>query len=208
MRDFSRRAIVAAMAVGLAANRSAYAEPAPPVVTLLGDSIVAGYGLSEDEGIAAALQAELLRLGVTVVVRNAGQPGETSASGRGRAKSAVWKDTSVCVVEYGGNDRRLGHPAWMTHDMLDGIVKELKARRISAILMGLRVPETAEDAIMFNAVFPDLAETNDIPLLADFMAGVTPALRQADGVHPNAEGARLIAAKLAPLVAEALKARP
>jgi len=207
MRDFTRRTVAAAVAAGFIANRNASAEVAPPVVTLLGDSIVAGYGLTQDEGIAAALQAELLRLGLTVVARNAGQPGETSASGRGRAKTAVWKDTSVCVVEYGGNDRRMGHPAWMTHDMLDGLVKELKGRRISVILMGLRVPETDDDAIMFNAVFADVATKNEIPLLADFMSDVRRDLRQADGAHPNAEGARLIAAKLAPLVAEALKGR-
>lgn len=204
MQHFSRRTVSAAMAAGLALPNRASAQAARPIVTLLGDSIVAGYGLPPEYGIPAALGEELKALGVDAEVRNAGVAGDTSPSGRNRVKSYVVKATAVCVVEFGGNDRRIGYPPWMTHENIDGIVKDLKARKMSVILMGMQLPDTAKDAAAFNAIFPDVAKANGVPLLANYMAGVT---RQADGAHPDAQGARLIASRLAPLVVEALKAR-
>jgi len=204
MQRFSRRTVATMLAAGAALPGRAQADPARPVVTLLGDSIVAGYGLAPQYGIPAALGDELKALGVDADIRNAGVAGDSSGSGRIRVKSYVVKATAVCVVEFGGNDRRIGYPPWMTRECLDGIVKELKARKISAILMGLKLPDSAENAAAFNAVFAEVATANNIPLLADYMADVT---RQPDGAHPDAAGARLIASRLAPLVADALRAR-
>jgi acyl-CoA thioesterase-1 len=203
------RRIVSAGIAAVAVSGRAVAQQAPAVVTLFGDSIVAGYGLPPELGLAACLTQELQSLGVTATVLNSGVPGETSAGGRGRVKSAIRKDTVVCIVEFGGNDRRLGYPASMTRDCLDAIVKSLKARKMSVLLLGLKIPEQPGDerAVEFNAVFAEVAKANDIPLCPDFMGGVTRELRQADGAHPNAEGAALIAQKVAPFVVEALKAR-
>jgi acyl-CoA thioesterase-1 len=204
MQQFTRRTVSAGLGVGLGFSGRAAAQTARPVVTLLGDSIVAGYGLPPAYGIPAALGEELAALGLDADVRNAGVAGDTSPSGRNRVKSYVVKATAVCVVEFGGNDRRAGYPPWLTRENIDGIVKDLKARRVSVVLMGMKVPDTAADALAFNAIFPDVAKANGVPLLANYMEGVT---RQLDGAHPDAAGARLIAARLAPLVAGALKAR-
>lgn len=205
-----RRAFTGALVASTVFPQRAAAEPQPAIVTLFGDSIVAGYGLPPEQGLAAALQAELQRLGVITQVRNAGFPGDTSAGGRGRMHSAVRRDTTVCIVEFGGNDRARGYPPSVTRENLDAIVADLKARGISVVLLGLAMPERPgnPDAGTFNAVFADVAKANGARLCADFMSGVTKeaGLRQADGIHPNAEGARLIARNIAPVVAQALNA--
>ncbi len=198
MPGWSRRtALLAALALGAATTASA--EPAP-VVTLFGDSIAAGYGLGPEDGLASRLHDALAGLGVQAEVRNAGVPGDTSAGGRGRLDGAVRRDTAVCVVEFGGNDRRVGFPAAITAENLDAIVKRLKARGVAVILVGIGDAER-------QAAQRQLADANGVLFDPDIFAGVGPALRQPDGVHPNAEGEKLIAAGLAPLVAQALRAR-
>lgn len=190
-----RRALLLALAAGVAAP--AVGAEAAPVVTLFGDSIAAGYGLAPADGLAGQLQAALAGLGIRAEVRNAGVPGDSAPGGLGRLNGSVRKDTAVCVVEFGGNDRRLGFPESLTHDSLDAMVKQLKARGATVVLVGLGVggPHRA------------VAESNGVVLYPDLFAGVGPDLRQPDGVHPNAAGARVIARGLAPLVAAALKAR-
>jgi acyl-CoA thioesterase-1 len=185
----------------IAAMSGAVARAAdPPVVTLFGDSIAAGYGLPADEGLAHQLQLSLADLGVAAQVRNAGVPGDPSTRGLARLDASVRKDTALCVVEFGGNDRRLGLPAALTHDTLDTIVKQLKARGVSVLMVGLgEGPRGGPQR--------QVAQANGVALYPDVFAGVGPDLRQADGVHPNAAGEKVLAKGLAPLVADGLKAR-
>jgi len=193
----ARRAVLLG-ASALAGALATAAAAATPVVTLFGDSIMAGYGLSPADGMAAQVQAALAAMGVTAEVRNAGVPGDTSADGLGRLNSAVRRDTTVCVVEFGGNDRRL-FPASQTHDDLDAIVKQLKARGVTVVLVAAGGPEQREAA-------RQVAETNGVTLFPDLFAGVGPDLRQGDGIHPNAGGEKVIASRLAPVVTKLLLA--
>ena len=199
MTSLARRTVLLAFCAAMAAGAAASAEPAP-VVTLFGDSIAAGYGLAPADGPASRLQAAPGELGIEVQVRNAGVPGDTSAGGLGRLEGAVRKDTAVCVVEFGGNDARLGFPPSLTRDSLDAIVKRLKARGAAVVLVGPGAGERGE-------LYRQVAEANGVLLDPDLFAGVGRDLRQADGVHPNAAGADVIARRLAPLVAQALRTR-
>lgn len=192
-----RRTLLLAI-LGAAIAVPARAAQAAPVVTLFGDSIAAGYGLAPADGLASQLQAALARLGIRAVVRNAGVPGDSSARGLGRLAGSVRKDTAVCIVEFGGNDRRLGFPATLTRDSLDAIVKRLKERGVTVVLVGLGAGERGE--------LRQVAEANHVALYPDLFAGVGPDMRQADGVHPNPAGAKVIARGLAAVVADALRA--
>jgi acyl-CoA thioesterase-1 len=193
-----RRALLLALLTAVAAVPVAAQAQTPPVVTLFGDSIAAGYGLSPADGLANQLQIALAGLGVQAVVCNAGIPGDTSAGGLGRLDASVRKDTALCIVEFGGNDRRLGYPEALTRDSLDAIVKQLRARGVAVVLVGIGAGPRGE-------LYRQVAEANHAALYPDLFAGVGPGLRQADGVHPNPAGARAIAAGLAPVVAEALR---
>lgn len=199
--DRARRTLLAALLTGglaTAETRAARAQASAPVVTLFGDSIAAGYGLTPEDGLAHQLQLALAGLGVGAVVRNAGVPGDPSPGGLARLNASVRKDTAVCVVEFGGNDRRLGLPESLTRESLDSIVRQLRARGISVIV--------AENGGL-GRLQREIAEANGATFYPNLFAGVGPDMRQPDGVHPNAAGERIIAQALAPVVAQALRAR-
>jgi acyl-CoA thioesterase-1 len=178
-------------------------------VTLLGDSITAGYGLRAGAALPARLQAALARLGMAARVRGAGVSGDTTADGLARVDFSVQADTAVCVVALGGNDLLQGLDPRATRANLETIVRRLKARRISVVVAGLAAPRAigADYARDFDAVFPAVARNTGAVLYPDLLAGVAriPSLNQADGIHPNPAGVDIIAARLAPVVAQILR---
>lgn len=204
----SRRAILAAGSLLL--PDIAWAQ-SRRVVTLLGDSITAGFGLPASAALPARLQAELNRLRAGALVRGAGVSGDTTAGGLARLDFSVQKDTAVCVVALGGNDLLQGQDPKRTRANLDRIVSRLKARRIVVVLAGLSPPPVIGRgyAREFQAVFAGVARTHGAILYPNLLAGVaqTPALNQRDGFHPNARGVEVIARGLAPVVVRALAAK-
>lgn len=206
----SRRALLGGMAA-LVVSRPASAAGRTPVITMLGDSITAGYGLRAADALPAQLQLALARIGVRATVRGAGVSGDTSAGGLGRVDFSVQPDTALCIVALGGNDLLQGLDPKSTRANLEGIVRRLKARRIGVLICGLRAPYrlNAGFARDFNTVFSDVARAEDVPLYPDLLAGVElrRELNQGDGVHPNARGVKIIAARLSAVVAHALRAR-
>ena len=206
----SRRALLAWPLI-LAAGPALAAPPRTKVVTVLGDSITAGYGLSARNAVPYQLQLALAKLGVRAQVRAAGVSGDTTAGGLARVDFSVRKDTDVAVVALGANDLLQGQDPKRTRSNLDAIVRKLKARKIGVVLTGIAAPTEVGGGYArdFNAVFPAVARTHGVPLYANLLAGVArqPSLNQPDGIHPNARGAAIIAARLAPVVAKALATR-
>ena len=178
---------------------------------MLGDSITAGFGLRAGQAVPARLEAELNRIGVPAQVTAAGVSGDTSAAGLQRVDFSVRDATQLCIVALGGNDLLQGLDPQVMQRNLTGIVVHLKKRRIAVLLVGISAPPIlgAGYARDFNAVFPAVAKAAKVPLYPDILSVVEghASLIQDDGVHPNAAGAALIAQRLAPVVATALKAR-
>lgn len=206
--DISRRALLAA---GLAAVPAAAWARRGQVVTILGDSITAGYGLPQKDLLPIQLQTALKKLGVDAVVRGAGISGDTSADGAGRMDFSIRPDSAVVLVALGGNDLLQGLDPKATYANLDRIVGRLKERHMGVILAGMHAPPEigrgyAKD---FDAVFPAVAKAHGVTLYPDLLAGVgrDPALHQGDAIHPNAKGVAIMAARLAPVVKKALAAR-
>jgi len=208
--DPSRRWLIAGLAA-MAAPSLAFAAGPPPVVTVLGDSITAGYGLPASQALPAQLGLALARLGAAARVRAAGVSGDTSADGLARVDFSVQPDTAVCLVALGGNDLLQGVDPKSVQANLAAIVRRLRARRIGVVLAALQAPpQIGRDyARAFDAAFPAAARTGGAALYPDLLAGVgrNPALLQHDAIHPNAAGVRIIADRLAPVVARALAAR-
>jgi len=205
-RHASRRSVLAgalALIAGPALGRSL------PVVTMLGDSITAGYGLPAAAALPSRLQAQLARIGAPAIVRGAGVSGDTTADGLARLDFSVRGDTALCVVALGGNDLLQGLDPAVTRSNLARIVRRLEARRIAVVLAGLKAPDAigAGYARDFNAVFSAVARAEHVPLYPDLLAGVAgnPALNQPDGIHPNAAGVKAITERLAPVVAASLR---
>lgn len=203
--DLIRRTILAAPLLALA--RPAWAARGK-VVTVLGDSITAGLGLPASQALPAQLHLALEKLGVANVVRGAGVSGDTTAGGAARMDFSVRPDTSVVVVALGANDLLQGQEPRVVRANLDRIIRRLKARRMGVVLAGVHAPLEigGRYAREFNAVFADLARRHGVAFVPNYLQGVdrNPALKQPDGLHPNAQGVRAIAQRLAPVVARAL----
>jgi len=221
-----RSVLLGALALGLAAcGRKAEAPaaettapvPAPipaqaatggSIITMLGDSITAGYGLPAADALPAQLEADLAALGHPARVRAAGVSGDTAADGLARLDFSVQDDTDLCIVALGGNDMLQGIEPAATKANLRQIVQRLKARRIPVLLVGMRAPpQYGRYATEFDGLFADLAKAEGVDLYPFLLDGVALDARynQADSIHPNPAGVKIIAAKLAPVVAGKLK---
>ena len=199
------------------AARSAQTDAPPPapqpaarpaVITILGDSLTTGYGLPSSQALPAQLERELAALGVVARVRGAAVNGDTTAGGLRRVDTSVRPDTDLCVVALGGNDLLTFIEPSATLRNLDGIVRRLKARGIKVVLAGMEAPaELGPYARTFNAVYPAVARQHSVPLHPSLLAGVMLDRRynQEDLVHPNALGVQMMARRLAPVVAAALR---
>jgi acyl-CoA thioesterase-1 len=200
-----------ALVLGAASLATPAFAQSPPVVTMLGDSITAGYGLPAAAALPAQLQAALIRLGRPVRVRGAGVSGDTTANGLARVDFSVQSDTRLCIVALGGNDLLRGLEPSETRANLTRIVQKLQRRHIQVMIAGLKAPTVigAGYARDFDRVFPEVARATGADLYPDLLAGVqgVAALNQADGIHPNARGVRIIVARLAPAVARVLARR-
>ena len=177
------------------------------IVTLLGDSITAGFGLPSAEALPVRLEEALRAKGLSVRVRGAGVSGDTTGGGLARVGYSVQDDTDLCIVALGGNDMLQGVDPKAVRANLEAIVASLKARDIPVLLAGMRAPpQYGAYAAEFDRIFEDLARQDDVPAYPFLLEGVALDRRynEPDGIHPNAEGVRIIADGLAPVVAAAL----
>ena len=187
----------------------AYAESVTLVA--LGDSLTAGYGLAEGEGLVPQLDAWLKANGVDAVVVNAGVSGDTTAGGLSRLDWSLTPETDALMITLGGNDMLRGLPPEEARANLSGILQGAKAKGLPVLLVGMQAPGNygAEYKATFDTVYPDLAAEYGATLYPFFFQGLAagaadPALlqpfMQADGIHPNAEGVARIVADLGPAV--------
>ena len=171
-----------------------------PVIVCLGDSITAGYGLREDQGYPALLQARIKALGLPHRVVNAGVSGDTSAGGLARMDWLLKQRIDVLFVALGGNDGLRGLGPEQMQANLSAIVEKGHAAGAQVVLAGMRMPTNygADYRREFEAVYPAVAKRYGVPLLPFLLEGVAlhPNLNQQDGIHPTAEGAKIVEANV------------
>lgn len=175
------------------------AGPEDGVVLFFGDSLTAGYGLDPTRAFPALVQQFISERELAYRVVNAGVSGETSSGGLRRIDWILRQDVDVLVLELGANDALRGTDLALTAENLQAIIDRTRAKYpdVEIVLAGMQVPPNlgADYTQEFAALFVRLAEANDahlIPFLLDGVGGV-PSLNQADGIHPNVEGHRLVA---------------
>ena len=173
-------------------------ESARPKIVVLGDSLSAGLGLSELQAYPALLQKKLDAGGYQWEVANAGISGDTSAAGLQRVDWALDQgNVRILILELGANDGLRGLPVSEMKKNLAGIIERAQQKHIAVLLAGMEAPPNfgPEYVVSFRQVYRDLAKQYNVPLLPfllDKVAGV-PALNQADGIHPNLDGATIVA---------------
>lgn len=171
--------------------------PAQRSVVFLGDSLTAGLGLPAEQSYPALLQQRLKAAGQDWKVVNAGVSGDTTAGGAARLDWLYKSKVDVLVVALGANDGLRGIPVQATEANLRRILDRAVKEHSRVLLVGMQLPENYGPAYRkaFASIFPRLAKAYRVPLLPFLLEGVAlePKLNQADGIHPNAEGAKRVA---------------
>jgi acyl-CoA thioesterase I len=184
-------------------STSPYAAPATspekslPKIVAFGDSLTAGLGLKATESYPSVLQKRLDADGYRYEVVNAGASGETSAGGLRRVDWVLEGDVRVLILELGANDILRGYPMNQMKKNLGQIIERAKARGVQVLLAGMYSPTNsgADYQREVQETFQSLAREQEVTLIPFFLdrVGGVDSLNQADGIHPNAEGARIVA---------------
>jgi acyl-CoA thioesterase-1 len=190
---------------------AAQAETIPKRIVVLGDSLTSGYGLESGYGFPEQLETILNEDGYNVKIENAGISGDTTAGGLSRYEWSIEGDVkpSLVIVALGANDMLRGLPVDQTKSNLSAIIKGIQSKDIPVLLAGMRAPlnYTGLFSKGFNSIYPNIAEELDVELYPFFLEGVAlkPALNQADGIHPNRDGVKVMADNIKPYVVKFLK---
>jgi acyl-CoA thioesterase-1 len=206
------RSLLVHLTLTWAAFAAAPVEAAGKLIWAFGDSLTAGYGLPPSQGFVPQLQQALNRAGLAATVRNGGIAGDTAAQGRARllwGLRGLGARPDLVIVELGANDMLRGLPVAQAQTNLDLILAELRRRRLTVLLVGMKAPPNlgADYRRSFDAIYPALAKRYALPLYPFFLDGVAGnrGLIQADGLHPNVRGVAIIVQRILPRVRHALR---
>jgi acyl-CoA thioesterase-1 len=175
-------------------------------ILFFGDSLTAGYGLSPESAFPALVEKELNKENKKVKVINAGLSGETSAGGLSRIDWTLRQPIDVFFLELGANDGLRGLPIDQTKKNLQAIIDKVKSKypKVKIVLAGMMVPPNMGKAYSdeFKKIYPNMANKNKAKLIPFLLEGVAgdEKLNQADGIHPNAEGHKIVAHNLVPFL--------
>lgn len=165
-------------------------------IVAFGDSLTAGLGVPSQESYPAQLQEKLDSLGYSYAVINAGVSGDTTAGGLRRVPWVLRSNPEVVILELGANDGLRGLSLAQTRENLERIIEQLLAAKVKIILAGMKLPPNygTDYRQGFEAIYPALAQRYRVPLIPFFLEGVAASaqLNQADGIHPNSQGYRIV----------------
>lgn len=180
------------------------AQEKPVKILALGTSLTQGYGLPPGTEFTVQLQAALKRAGIAATVINAGVSGDTSAGGLARLDWSLADKPDAAIIELGSNDMLRGLPPAQTEKNLRAILTRLKAAKVKVLLTGMKAQRNlgADYVKSFDGIYPRLAKEFGVlfyPFMLDGVA-LNPKLNQADRIHPNPEGVKVMVARMLPLV--------
>lgn len=174
---------------------------------IVGDSLSAGYGLTQQQSWPDLLQTTLVDKKSPWRIQNASISGETSGGALARLPTLLQQHKPDAVlIEIGGNDGLRGFPVNRLRQNLEKMIMLSKDAGAKPVLMQIRIPPNYGPRYteQFVAVYDELARQNGIPLWPFFMdkVAVQPELMQADGIHPNQKAQPIIRDLMLPLIEE------
>ena len=185
--------------------QNAKSETPLVVITMLGDSLTAGYGLPIGEGLTDQLQTALDKKTdkmKNIRVINAGVSGDTTAGGLARFEWSIPTQTDAIIIALGGNDALRGIPPESTIKNIEAIIIKANQAGLTVLLAGMAAPRNmGEDYVQkFDAIYPHLAEKYNLVFMPFLLEGVAadPRLNQPDLIHPNKEGVAIMVSNLLP----------
>ncbi|NLR93071.1 arylesterase [Flammeovirga agarivorans] len=169
-------------------------------IIFFGNSLTAGYGLEKEQAFPQLIQQKIDKLALPYTIVNAGLSGETTAGGLGRVDWIIGQQKpDIFVLSLGGNDALRGIDPNNTKDNLEKIIDKVKKvnPQCKILLAGILPPPNMGDDYFkaFEKLYPQISKEKNTYLLPFLLEGVAgePSLNQADGIHPNVEGAKIVA---------------
>ncbi|RYG29870.1 MAG: arylesterase, partial [Chitinophagaceae bacterium] len=187
---------------GSAPAKDTVAVTEKKTIVFFGNSLTAGYGLSPSQAFPALIQKKLDSLGLAYQVVNAGVSGETSSGGNTRVDWILKQPVDIFVLELGANDGLRGIPLAETRKSLQAIIDKVKKKNpgVKLVFAGMQIPPNMgqQYTTEFKNIYTDLADKNGMTLVPFLLEGVggEARLNQEDGIHPTAEGHRIVAENL------------
>jgi len=196
-------------------NSTSPAEPimAPEyegIIVAVGDSLTEGLGVAEEFAYPAMLEKKLQSGGYHYRVINAGVSGETSSGTLARLKWILSLKPDIVILVIGANDGFRGIDPKLIKTNILTIVRVLKEKKVTVLLGGMQMGQNLgqEYITAFEKIYPLVARQENIGFVPFFLTGVAanPDLNQADGIHPRAEGYRVVVEHIFPYVIEVVEA--
>jgi acyl-CoA thioesterase-1 len=188
------------------------AEARPVKILAMGTSLTQGYGLPPGTEFTTQLQAALKASGIDAEIVNAGVSGDTSSGGLSRLQWSLADHPDAAILELGSNDMLRGVPPSVTEKNLRAILDIFRKNRIPVLFTGMHAQRNlGKDYVAeFDSIYPRLAKEYGVlfyPFILDGVA-LDPKLNQADGMHPNPAGVKVIVARILPYVKKLVAAVP
>lgn len=168
-----------------------------PAIVAFGDSLTAGFGLPKEQAFTTLLQRKLDEKGYRYRIVNAGVSGDTTAGGARRIDWALQQDdVKFLILELGANDGMRGQPVSEMKKNLAQIIERAQSRGVTLILAGMEAPPNMGEEYTrdFRQAYRDLASQYKVAFIPFVLDGVggKPELNLPDGIHPNAEGEKIM----------------
>lgn len=198
-------------------NKEQCAPQSPPerepgnrgTIVAVGDSLTAGFGVAADESYPALLERKLREEGHEYRVINAGINGEKSGEALARIDRILSLEPEIVILQTGANDGLRGVSPEGMKGNIRAIVRTLSEHGITVVLAGMENLKRRKGDYdeLFARAYPEIAEEEGVILVPLFLAGVAgdARLNRGDGIHPTAEGYRIVVETVYPFVVEALE---
>jgi len=178
------------------------------IIVAMGDSLTAGYGLSEEESYPAILDRRLRTEGYNCRVINSGVSSETSSGALSRIDWVLGLSPDIVILETGANDGLRGIDPVLVEKNIREILFRLNEAEVVIVLAGMKMVWNLGPAYVkkFNAIYPELADEFSTVFMPFFLEDVAMkrSMTISDGLHPNAEGYKMIVENIYPYVLEAV----
>lgn len=179
-------------------------------IVAVGDSLTEGLGVAEEFAYPALLEKKLRSDGYHYRVINAGVSGETSSGNLARIKWVLTLKPDIVILVIGANDGFRGIDTELIKSNILTIVRRLKEKKVTVLLGGMQMGQNLGEEYItaFEKNYPLVAREESVGLVPFFLNGVAanPKLNQADGIHPTAEGYRVVVDHILPYVVKAIEA--
>ena len=177
-------------------------------IMLYGGSLMAGYGLNQNENLSSALAAKFSLEETAVLIINASVSGNTTSNGLARLDWSLGESPNIVILCLGANDMLRGIDPKYIKENLNTMISKINESGSKVILAGMRSPKSMGGIYQqrFDQMYREIAEEHDLTFMPFLLEGIALEKKylQNDYKHPNALGIQVMANNLYPYILESM----